>query len=291
MPKLLAVVILLFTMAGLIAQVAPAGNPLLRHYREGEKLSYKMKAVNEGRHYEIEADGAVKKDPSGYYEEYAWSQLNTDPPKATLTGASLAFRQPVTLDPNHPPMMPNLSKLEPLMIGPVTDLMTFYVDLWLAEKTGQLMRAGDHFYVKHGTPASWADGHYVVLGEDSIDFDLTLKDVNQTDNTATLIVRHVVPEKPEIKIPADWMRAPVAGTPNNWVQIQKMPNGKFLAAVGKETFDVEYKLSLADGKILSATMDNPVETIERECSDAALTQCGDQRPHHILRQVSITLVH
>jgi hypothetical protein len=154
----------------LFAQAPTSPSPLARHYREGEKLSYKMKTVNEGRHYEIEADGVVKKDPSGYYEEYAWSQLNADPPKATLTGASLAFRQPVTLDPNHPPMMPNLSKLEPNMIGPVTDLMTFYVDLWLAQETGQLMRAGDHFYMKHGTPASWADGQHVPLGEDSIDF-------------------------------------------------------------------------------------------------------------------------
>jgi len=279
------------TGSAVLGQAAGSPSPLLRRYREGEKLSYKMKAVNQSRHYEIEADGVVKKDASGYYEEYAWSQLITDPPKATLTGASLAFRQPVTLDPNHPPAMPDLSKVEPAMIGPVTDLMTFYVDLWLAEKTGQLLHAGDHFYFKHGTAASWADGQYVLLGEDSIDFDLTLKDINQTDNTATLIVRHVVPEKPQIKIPAEWMRAPVAGTPNNWVQTQKMPNGKFLAAVGKETFDVEYKLSLADGKILSATMDNPVETVERECSDAALTQCGEQRPRHILRQVSITLLH
>jgi len=46
-----------------------------------------------------------------------------------------------------------------------------------------------------------------------------------------------------------------------------------MAAVGKETFTVEMKISLPDGKILSASMDNPVETIMRMCDDEALTQC------------------
>jgi hypothetical protein len=66
-------------------------------------------------------------------------------------------------------------------------------------------------------------------------------------------------------------------------------NGKYLAAVGKETFDVEIRLSLTDGKILSATLDNPVETIERECLDATLTGCSDPQPHSIRRQIEITV--
>jgi hypothetical protein len=129
----------------------------------------------------------------------------------------------------------------------------------------------------------------VTLGEDSIDFDFTLKEVNQPANTATLVIRHVPPEKPQVKLPADWMQKPVADTPNNWVQIEKTKDGKYLAAVGKETFDVEIKLSLADGKILSATIDNPLQTIERDCEDAALTKCGDPKPHPIRRQIELTL--
>jgi hypothetical protein len=90
-------------------------------------------------------------------------------------------------------------------------------------------------------------------------------------------------------IGADWIQKPVADTPNNWVQIEKTKDGKYLAAVGKETFDVEIKLSLTDGKILSATLDNPLQTIERECEDAALTKCGDSKPHPIKRQIQIAL--
>jgi len=83
------------------------------------------------------------------------------------------------------------------------------------------------------------------------------------------------------------MHKPVADTANNWVQVRKTKNGKYLAAVGKETFDVEIKVSLVDGEILSGTLDNPVDTIERECEDAALTKCSDPRPHPIRRQIEI----
>jgi hypothetical protein len=61
--------------------------------------------------------------------------------------------------------------------------------------------------------------------------------------------------------------------------------------VGKETFDVELKVSLDDGKILSATLDNPVEVLARECADAALSSCGEPVRYQIHRQVEIAPVH
>jgi hypothetical protein len=86
------------------------------------------------------------------------------------------------------------------------------------------------------------------------------------------------------------MQKPVGDMPNNWVGVTKEQNGTYTAAVGQETFNVEIKVSLADGKILSATMDNPVKTIERSCADEALTKCGEAKPHVILRKIDITLV-
>jgi len=290
MVKTLAVILL--TCVGsslLVAQAPPAGNSvLLRHYREGEKLTYHMKGINEDWRYEIQADGIVKKDSAGtYFEEYRWSNLISDNQKTVLSPASLDFRQQLTLDPNHNSAFPNLSQVDPRLIGPITDLMNFYVDLRLAVRSGKLAHPGDHFYFKRSAPNSWADGTRVLVGEDAIDFDLTLKDVSRSANTATLVVRHVPPEKPEMRFTADWMHKPVADTANNWVQVRKTKNGKYLAAVGKETFDVEIKVSLVDGEILSGTLDNPVDTIERECEDAALTKCSDPRPHPIRRKIEI----
>jgi hypothetical protein len=277
-------------VAFLLAQtLVQSQSPLTRHYREGEKLAYLMKGVNESWHYEVEADGVVKKDAAGtYFEEYRWSNLVSNGQKVALS-ASSDFRQQVSLDPDRAPSMPNLSQVDPKLIGPITDFLTFYVDLWLAEKKGKLTHAGDHFYFKRGTPSSWADGNHVILGETSIDFEFTLASVNQSDKTATLVVHHVPPEQPEITLPADWMHSPVADTLNNHVEVERTQNGGYRAAVGKETFDVEIKVSLDDGKMLAGTLTNPVSMIERECEDVALTKCGEPKPHNIMRRIEISL--
>jgi hypothetical protein len=69
----------------------------------------------------------------------------------------------------------------------------------------------------------------------------------------------------------------------------KTKDDRYLAAVGKETFEVQITLSLVDGKILFATMDNPVQTLERECADSALTKCSDAKPRFIERRIEISL--
>jgi hypothetical protein len=270
---------------------SPAPSPLARHYAEGEKLSYSMKGDNDGWTYEVQATAVVKKDPAGHFvEEYTWSDFKTNAPMS-LSPASLSFRQPLSLDPAISPSVPNLSSVQPFLIGPITDLLTFYSDLWLAIRQTDLKRAGDHAYVKYGGPSSWADGTYVILGEDSIDFDLTLKEVDAITQTATLLVRHVPPAQPKVKLPAPWMQTPVADTANNFVDVKgKNPVGKFVAQVGKETFDVEIKTSLKDGKILSATINNLVQTRQRECADAEFKDCGEPSPHQIHRQIEIHLV-
>lgn len=290
--KMLKVICVLITI-GAIADgqdVAIRSSSLLRHYTDGQKLTYHMQGVNENWHYEIQADGIVKSDSDGtYFEQYGWSHFISDGQAVTLSPASLNFRQQLTLDPNHKPGLPNLAQVDARLIGPITDFFTFYVDVWLSARTGKLTQPGDHYYFKQGTPASWADGNYVLLGQSSIDFDFTLKDVNRSRNTIKLIARHVPPDETQIKLPADWMRKPVADTPNNWVTVQRMKDGTFLGAVGKETFIDEIVLSLSDGMILSATMDNRVQTIERECTDSSVTQCGAPKSHFISRQVEISL--
>jgi hypothetical protein len=261
-----------------------------RQYHEGEKISYHMKGTNRDRAqtivYEVQADGIAKKDADGrFVEEFTWSRLVANGAAVTLDPAAANFRQILSLEPHYPLSVPDLSHVIPL-IGPITDLLTFYADVFVA-RSGQLVQAGDHFYFKHGTPNSWADETYVILGQDSIDFDVTLAAVNASDGTLTLKVRHVPPEKPQISLPADWMRSPVADTPNNWVQVSKLPDGKYDAEVGKETFDVELKVSLGDGKILSGSIDNPVEVVKRDCSDTALQSCGEPVRFQIRRQIEI----
>lgn len=81
---------------------------------------------------------------------------------------------------------------------------------------------------------------------------------------------------------------PVADTANNWVEAGKNAAGKYIASIGKETFDDVIVVRLADGRILSANMDNPVQVLERQCSDAALTACGRPIRYEIRRKIQIT---
>jgi hypothetical protein len=263
---------------------------LHRSYREGEILRYRMTAANEGRPYQAVATGAVKRTTDGkFFEEFSWSQVVWEDVPVSLTPASEQFRERLSLDPDVTNPIPNLSQIQPQLIGPVTDFLNFYADLSIAIRAGVLNRAGDHFHKKYGVPNSWADGTRVLLGEDSIDFDLTLANVDETLREATLIVNHAGPVDPPIHLPAAWMRTPVvAGSANNFVLVRK-ENGAFTALVGVETFRDEMQVSLRDGKILSARLTNPVNTIERICRDAALTDCGDPKPHKILRRVNLTL--
>lgn len=262
----------------------------LRQYHEGEKLFYRMKGTNRDRThtvtYEVQANGVVKKDAGGrHMEEYGWSGLVRDGVVVRLDPAAINFRETLSLERNYPLSVPNLAQVI-LLIGPITDLLTFYADVSVARQ-GQSSSVGDHFYFKHGTPNSWADGTYVILGQDSIDFDVTLTAIHTVEGTLSLRVRHVPPEKPEISLPATWMREPVADTPNNWVEVSKTADGKYTAAVGKETFDVVLTISLANGRIVSGSIDNPVQVMERDCADAALASCGNPVRYEIRRQVEI----
>jgi len=295
MNQILVIIICLLPVSNALAQSnhSQADNtPLVRRYKDGETLSYHMKASNQARNqtirYEADAKGVVKKEGFGHLvEEFQWSALSFNGQPVPLPANASDFRQQLSLDPAVSPSLPDFSHVNPMLIGPSADLLTFYADLWLAMKQGTLIHSGDHAYVRHGTPNSWADGTRTLIGEDSIDFDIKLSDVDTGAGTAKLVVRHVPPAQPEIKTAAKWMGAPVADAPNNWVEVTKMDSGKYLAEVGKETFDVEITTSLADGRILSAKMDNPVTVLARECSDSELTQCGEPEHYQIRRQIEL----
>jgi hypothetical protein len=293
---LFAICLCLFASQELVPQASTgsgSGSPtLLPKYQENETVTYTMRAINEGHEgtirYDARAGGVVKKDASGvFFEELAWSDVHVNGQAFPLPAGSQEFRQRLSLSPEYKVSIPDLSKSPPILIGPITDLLTFYVDMRLAMKEKGLVRAGDHAYFKYGVPSSWADGTYTVLGQSAVDFDLTLQAIDAKTQVATLVVRHVPPPESKAKLPADWMLAPVGNRPNNWVEVQKKPDGKYSAEVGQETYDVNIKYSLATGKIISATMDNPVEVMGRDCDDLALTVCGVPIRYRIRRQITL----
>jgi hypothetical protein len=286
--------------SGLLSQSAKPVIPLMsatepvlaRHYQDAEKIAYTISSLNQSRfktdEYEARAEGVVSKDKSGIFlEDLAWTDLQVNDSQLRLSAASRAVREPLSLAPGSKLSIPDLSKVQTGLIGPITDLLTFYADVKIAMNQKGLTHAGDHAYVNFGAPNSWADGARIVLGQDSIDFAVMLQSIDPAKQVATLVVRHVPPENPQLKLPARWMNAPVGTSQNNWVQVEKRADGKFVAGVGSETFDVEIKLGLDTGRILSATMDNPVDVMERVCDDAALTVCGNPERYSIRRQIAL----
>lgn len=276
----------------LTATTPAIAQPLLaRRYQDGEKIAYTISCLNQSRltttEYEAHAEGVVSKDSSGIFvENLAWTDLHLNDEQIRLSAASRAFREPLSLAQGAKLSIPPLGKVQEGLIGPIGDLLTFYADVKIAmnQKPG---RVGDHAYVKFGAPNSWADGTHVVVGEDSIDFDVTLQSIDPKAQTATLLVRHVPPVQPQIKLSAPWMSERVGNTENNWVQVEKGSDGKYVAGVGQETFNVEIKVVLATGRILSATMDNPVEISERVCTDAALAACGAPQRYTVHRRITL----
>jgi hypothetical protein len=265
---------------------------LVRRYRPGEELVYRMTATNRGKgsvtHYEARATGEVKRDSTGaFFEEYAWSDLRIDDTRVTLPPASRDFRERLSLSPSYRLAIPDLSRLHPGLVGPVVDLLTFYADVQIAVREPGLVQSGDHVYVNDGTPNTWADGRRILIGEDAIDFDITLADVNLTDSVVTLLVKHLPPARPGIRLTAPWMYTPVGTLPNNWVQVAKRDSTSYVASVGVETFDASIRLSLSDGRVIAATLDNRVEVLERTCSDSLLNQCGRPFRYEIRRRIEI----
>jgi hypothetical protein len=284
----------------------PDATPLARHYIEGETARYLMTGSNQGREHTIsytaEAQATVKRDDQGrFFEEFRWTRLQLNGQDVPLDQASADFRQRVSLDASldmTPPPPQDIARINPMLIGPVFDLMTFYVDLHPSLHQGKLTAIGDRVHVPHSQPNSWADGTRVILGEDCIDFELTL--THADDASATLNVRHVPPEQSSIRLPASWMHERInPDRPNNWVQVQREQaadagNGsdasaasRFVAAAGHETFDVVIIIDRPSGTIRSATMDNPVDLVQRTCSDEALTDCGEPVKFQIRRRIEL----
>lgn len=289
LPLVFATVLVQVTHPIIAQQTATGVGTLQRRYTNGAVSHYLMTGNNDGWQYTILASDVVKQDSNGrYYEEIRWSDLTSNA-QQSLTPASLALRQTLSLDdPASYMRVPNLATVQPLLIGPITDTLTIYSDLLLAMQS-KLVQPGQTAYVSRTTPNSWADGQRVLLGQDVVDFSLKVESVNPVEHTETLLIQHVPPPALHVVLPAKWMQEPPSAKPNNFVQVSRQGDG-YTAEAGKETFDVRLVVDTRDGRILSATMHNPVSLTVRTCTDRDVTHCGPADPKTTLREISWKLV-
>ena len=85
-------------LGGSARQLAGAVGHAASWSPDGKKLAYHMQGLNEGWDYEVQANGTVKRGPTGYYEEFQWDNLVFNKKAITLPPQSQQFRQQVTTD-------------------------------------------------------------------------------------------------------------------------------------------------------------------------------------------------
>ena len=270
------------------ADALGAQNPLVRRYGLGDSVGYHMEAINAQRQasvaYSADVVGIVRRDSAGaFIESLRWTTLSRNGAASAPPDSGRAA-QTISLDRGWQPV-PDVRRLDPRLIGPALDLFTFYIDAKLAAAQEGLRRQGDHVYLPLGIGGSWADGTRVLIGKDAVDFDISMLAIHEKEKTAEVLVRHVPPQRLSLQLPASWMSS---GATPNWVEIESTPNGRFRGRAGVESFDVTLTLSLVDGRLLSAIMENPVQVMERECADRALVDCGPATRYRIHRRIAVT---
>ena len=109
-------------------------------------MRYRMSGRQQARAgsfvYEADSEGVVQRSASGaWIDETRWVRLSLNGAEVDLS-ASSGFPQQLSLDPRFELPMPDISGLHPNLIGPVFDLMTFYVDLRPDLRSGQPLEPG-----------------------------------------------------------------------------------------------------------------------------------------------------
>ncbi len=139
--------------------------------------------------------------------------------------------------------------------------------------------------INYGIPAIWDNGH----GKTCIDFDISLEKLNADSDFMTVKVSHVPPKTACVDLPAMWMQTPINYNlePNNVVNIQPRTDSLFNITVGSERIDVELKVELSTGKILSGHLVDSLDLEERLCTDDKGQSCGDARRYKQARRTSI----
>src|SRR5262249_19576380 len=120
-----------------------AASLLTRRYTDGERIRYVMKGSENETTYEVRMTATTATRTDGqFFESLAWSDSKIDGQPRPLSAEAQQFRLAVTTEGVMPFALPDLSKAEGL-IGPVTDAMTFYADLFIARRQSGLRQPGD----------------------------------------------------------------------------------------------------------------------------------------------------
>lgn len=179
--------------------------------------------------------------------------------------------------------LPDLGTIDPRLVEPVTDVITFFVAVSSGAGIANVQRAGDRYALPTPVVGRWAHGKETPVGEDCIAVSIMLREI--TSETATYVTAFEPPTERCLTPALPVMEAPIGQGPNNFQQV--MVSAVDRAAMwGREQFVVTTVVRRSDGTILEATMDNQLVLRTRlGCADETLQRCQMEVPMRLQRKL------
>lgn len=219
-------------------------------------------------------------------EQVKWVALDSE--GQNLDAEARAFPPyDLSLDPKDPDglVLPDTTNAGDLL-GPVTDLGNFYVDLSPKTGIGTLHQPGQS--AADPTPLN---GNFPSatrpVGKDLLQLTTTLTSL--TGRRATFTSSFTPPAAGGLTLTQSFMDSPVCGsTPNNFETVVQGSTG-YVALWGCESNTITTVVDRASGRIESVQMNNPLQLEEVSCQDEALTECSSPAPVTLQQAAQLTL--
>ncbi|MGH9657136.1 MAG: hypothetical protein ACRD96_01255 [Bryobacteraceae bacterium] len=159
----------------------------------------------------------------------------------------------------------------PRMVGPVTDLYTFFFAVSPRAGVTRAEGPGDVYVRPEPVMGDWSDGEQFLIGQDRTEVRIKLvsREPRLVYETA-----FVPPAAGGLEMARDWMREPVCGPAPNNFQMVRRQGEQFVVLWGCEEFTTRTEMD--SGRIERATMNNVLRWRMRVCMDRELGRCFDQ---------------
>lgn len=270
-------------------------SPIERRYVPGEEYYYRLTSVERhnggertvmqgvSRHTIVEREGVPG-------EDVRWERLNVVSGREGLMLDSLARSiTPYFISRARdgsvelPPL--NISE----MVGPITDLNTFFVSVHPSEGIAHLASVGDIHEDSSVVQGDFTDSVMVLLGNDCLNVSYELLRI--TGDTAVYRITYAPPRTSCLPmLRGDMSAAVVDSVPNNFQMIRDAGEGKVTLMWGVEEFIVTASVDRSNGMILRADMDNRLRLRLRINCSPDLNSWQWEMPFTIERDVTLELV-
>jgi len=175
------------------------------------------------------------------------------------------------------------------MTGEITDFNTFYVAISPRLGIGQLHKQFDSFTKPENVKGNFANGKDILKGEDCLEASSILQRI--TKEEAIIQSDFMPPATQCLQYFTAEMTKPVAGeTINNFQMVRASANNKVNLFYGKEKFNINSTISLKDGKLRSALMNNTLFLQLKLNCNSDYTDCQHTMPFTIDRKIRLELI-